>query len=578
VPGAVRRLGGWIRTHPGGLAIACLGVCWGLTMHSMGWAQFAHFAQVQAFSEGRAEIDEWHWSTNDKAWVDGHFYSVKSPGVAAVSLPAYLALDATFGDDFADMAASNAREAEYPRWSPGRLTPLENFGFDPRRADRVELQNEHNAPLIWALALLVAVIPAVALLFGVRWAANRFEPGYGTAAAITLGLGSIILSFGAEYFSHVIAAALGFAAFAVLMREREGPPSLRALAGAGLLAGLAVSFEYQVGLVGVVLFFYALAGRDERVKRGAVYAGAALLGALPALAFNWWALGSPLEFAYGSAVAEPGFSGHDTLGLNSDGFFGITVPKPASAIDLLVANRGLLTLTPVFAAAVAGLVMMWRRGRHRPEVATIAAVGIVYFLYNAGYWLAFGGGSPGPRFLIPALPFVALGLATAYRRIPAITLALAIPSVVTMGAAAMSFPLLGEQGPGEWADFIEDGHLEHTLLTAFGVSNAWIAIAPAVLAAAGAVAFAVAATPRSRPEGLAAAALCVLAWAAIAVVGPSVAGDKNTPLGEDGDALALFAIGAGASLLVLGLLGLRRRFAQPELSLSGEPALEAPRS
>ena len=40
-----------------------------------------------------------------------------------------------------------------------------------------------------------------------------------------------------------------------------------------------------------------------------------------------------------------------------------------------------------------------------------------------------------------------------------------------MGAAAISFPLIGEQGPGEWADFIEDGHLEHTLLTVLGVEQ-----------------------------------------------------------------------------------------------------------
>jgi hypothetical protein len=572
------RAGRWTRAHAGTLAIACLGLCWGLTMHSMGWAQFAHYAQVQAFAEGRAEIDEWHWSTNDKAWVDGHFYSVKSPGVAAVSLPAYLALDATFGHDLANEAVANAREASYPRWAPQGSKPLENYGFDPRRADRVQAENEHNSPLIWMLALLVAVIPGVALLFGVRWAAERFEPGYGTAAAITLGLCTILLTFAAEYFSHVISAALGFAAFLVLMREREGGLRLRAVAAAGLLAGLAVSFEYQVGLVGVVLFAYALAGRDRRVRRGALFAGGALLGALPALAFNWWALGSPFEFAYGSAVDEPGFSGHDTLGLNDDGFFGITAPKPASAVDLLVANRGLLTLTPVIAAAVAGLVLMWRREERRPEVATTAAVGVVYFLYNAGYWLAFGGGSPGPRFLIPALPFVALGLATAYRRLPAVTLALAIPSFVMMGAAAISFPLLGEQGPGEWADFIEDGHLEHTLLTAVGVTNAWVAIAPVLAAAAAAIALAFAATPRPPVTGLRAAAACVAAWATIAVVGPSIAGDENTPLGSDPDALSLIAIGAVASMVVLGALAVRGRSAQPESPLPAEPALGEPSS
>ena len=61
---------------------------------------------------------------------------------------------------------------------------------------------------------------------------------------------------------------------------------------------------------------------------------------IPALAFNVWALGSPFEFAYGAAVDSPGFSGHDTLGLNDDGFFGITAPRLDAAVDLLVANRG----------------------------------------------------------------------------------------------------------------------------------------------------------------------------------------------------------------------------------------------
>ena len=61
-------------------------------MHQMGWAQMAHFDQVQAFSKGQAQIDQWHWDTNDKAWVDGHFYSVKSPGMAALTTPLYVAI------------------------------------------------------------------------------------------------------------------------------------------------------------------------------------------------------------------------------------------------------------------------------------------------------------------------------------------------------------------------------------------------------------------------------------------------------------------------------------------------------
>src|SRR5947208_174331 len=74
-----------------------------------------------------------------------------------------------------------------------------------------------------ALALLGAVLPAVALLLLVRWAAERMQPGFGTAAAVTLGLGTILMTFGSEYFSHVASATLGFGGFALLMREREGP-------------------------------------------------------------------------------------------------------------------------------------------------------------------------------------------------------------------------------------------------------------------------------------------------------------------------------------------------------------------
>jgi hypothetical protein len=562
----------WVRARPATAAIACLGICWGLTMHSLGWGQLAHFSQVRAFADGQAEIDSWHWETNDKAWIDGHFYSVKSPGVAALSLPAYALLDTGPARDLNQAAVDNARETKYPRWAPQASPSIQNYGYDPERAAATEAAIERDAPMIWALTLLVAVIPAVGLLFGVRWAAERLEPGYGTAAAITLGAGTVVMTFAAEYFSHVIAAALAFAAFAVLMRDRDGPTRRWPVAAAGLLAGLAVSFEYQVGLVGAVLFFYALASRGDRTARAALYAAGALAGALPALAFNWWALGSPFEFAYGAAVEMPGFTGHDELGLNDEGFFGITAPKGSSAVDLLIANRGLLTLTPVMAAAVAGLVLLYRRGDHRAEVTTIAAIGAAYFLYNSGYWLPFGGGSPGPRFLIPALPFVALGLATAYRRLPAVTLGLAVPSVMFMGAAAISFPLIGEQGPGEWGDFIEDGHLEHTLLTVLGVSNSWLAIAPVVAAGLGAIWFAFRATPATPLGDLRPALAAVLGWAALAAVGPSVAGDERTPLGEDPNALFMIALGAGASLLLVGLLALRGRGAQSPAP--PEPALE----
>jgi hypothetical protein len=564
-----------LASRPGVAAIVALGFAWALVMHQMGWAQLAHFDQVQAFSKGRAEIDQWHWNTNDKAWVDGHFYSVKSPGTAALTTLPYMAVDALGGDRLARAAVENENRTAHHKWYSDNVVPLENYGYNVDRGLRVQAIVAHDTPIVWALTLIAAVIPAVLLLLCVRWAADRWVPGYGTAAAITLGIATMMMTFAAEFFSHVISAGLAFAAFCVLIKERDGPPRWQPVALAGLLAGLAVSFEFQTGLVGVVLFFYALSRRTDLPRRAAGYAAGAVAGALPMLAFNTWAFGNPLKLAYGDAVAFPGVTGHDELGLNSHGFFGITAPRFDSAVDLLLAGRGLLVLTPVVVMAVVGVLIM-RRGEHRAEANTILAVAALYFIYNAGYWLPFGGGTPGPRFLMPALPFVAIGLAYAYRRLPALTLGLAIPSGLLMVIGSITYPLIGRQGTGTWADWLMEGKLEHTVLTAVGVTNAWLAIAPFTAALLTAVVLAVRATPSVSLSDFRLAVPALLAWGCVAAVGPGIADYEISPL-DRGNASALWLVAAGLmlSLAILAVARVRERRAQsgPDLPPARETAL-----
>jgi hypothetical protein len=212
----------------------------------------------------------------------------------------------------------------------------------------------------------------------------------------------------------------------------------------------------------------------------------------------------------------------------------------------------------VLAAAVAGAVLM-RRGEHRAEANVILAVTGVFFLYNCGYWLPFGGGTPGPRFLMPALPFLALGLAVAYRRLSALTLALAIPSITFMVVASLTFPLLGDNGTGNWANQLAQGILEHTVLTALGVENGWLAILPVLAALAGAIALAARATPRARLGDIRPAVGVVAAWLALSTVGPTLAGDANTPLQNSTPVLAIVAASAILSVGCLLVLRLRER-------------------
>jgi hypothetical protein len=272
---------------------------------------------------------------------------------------------------------------------------------------------------------------------------------------------------------------------------------------------------------------------------------------VPLFAYNLFAFGDPLHSSYDNAVKVSGATGRDVLGLNEEGFFGIGMPSARDALDLLIAPRGLLVLTPVVALSVVGLVLMKRSGR-RAEAYTIAAVALGHMIYNAGYWLPFGGGSAGPRFLIPMLPFLALPLAMAWRRFPLVPLALAVPSAFMMLAATLGQPMLGDDNIGFWVQVAQFHNFEHTVFTMLGQGNGYRAAAPVLgsLVLAGVLAASV--TPRqpvmARQRVLAFVTLA--AWTALAVFGPALLGRDSALENENTRTLILTAAGIACALLL----------------------------
>src|SRR4051812_1062060 len=549
------------RRLTGLLAIACVTLAAALVMQASGWAQVSNFALVRAMSNGTAKIDPYHWETKDESWYRGHYYSVKSPILPALTLPVYEVLKRTDAARIAYEAAKASRENGSWRWRP-LSTPEGLYGANRVRTYHVRGRIEANTPIIWVLGLFGAVLPALGLMLLVRRTGERLEPGYGTAAAVTLGLCTMVLPFSTLLFGHVLAALLGFAAFAVLWRERErdGGSSLPLVGLGGLLAGLAFASEYPLALGGAVLALYALGRRGTRLRRAAVYAAGAVTGALPLFAYNLWAFGSVTHLSYANAVKEQGITGHDVLGSNESGFFGVNVPSPRVALELLFSSKGLFTLAPVLVMGVVGAVLMWRRGR-RAEAATIGGVFAVYLLYNSGYWLPYGGGTPGPRFLMPLVPFLALPLALAYKRFPVTTFALAVPSALFMLTATLTFPLIGNDEVGFWAKLLGAANFEPTVATPLGAGHGWGGIALVLALAALGAALAVAASrPLPRVAGdLRLAALAVVGWAVAAVCVPWILGADQSVLSGDGGAAALIAVFAGAGLACVGAVALARR-------------------
>ena len=246
------------------------------------------------------------------------------------------------------------------RWAYHALL-VHAYGYDPARARRVRDEIEGEAPIVWALTLLGAGLPAFGLLLLVRGLAERVRPGTGTAAALLLGAGTIVMVFASELFGHMLATFLGFAAFAVAWRERDGPPRLWLVAAAGVLSGLAVVTEYPLFIAGAIVGLYAIA-RPGWVRRAVVYAGGVAAGLVPLALYNQWAFGDVAHLSYADAVDRQGYTGHWTLGLNDGGFFGIGVPHPGVALQLLVSSRGMLALSPVLFMGAVGTWLLHRHG------------------------------------------------------------------------------------------------------------------------------------------------------------------------------------------------------------------------
>jgi len=437
-----------------------------------------------------SSIDRYAAETCDTAFIEGRYYAAKAPGLALLTLPWYA------GVRLAGVAVGDRPRA--PSW-PEAMLEL------PRRAT-------------WQVSLWGATLAALVLLLAARSAAERLVPGYGTGAAVLLGLGTLVLPFSTLYFAHVLAATLGFCAFWLLQRHRRSGGRTGWVLGAGLLAGLAIVVEFPLGIVAVGLAAYA--GRERLVP----YAVGALTGILPLATFNTWAFGSPFELAYENAVIDPGTSGHDVVGANDEGLFGITFPGLRATAELLASDKGLLVLTPVAAAGVGGLVVLVRGPARREAILALGVVA-AFLVYNSSYFLPFGGWVPGPRFLIPSLPFLALGFAAALQSAPLTTAALAVPSVLVMIGATLAEPLtMPGVGVGLWLDRWRDAGFTNTLVTEAGGGAGWLAVAPVLLLLAAAVGLAAWSLPRTPLErsDLVLAAIALGLWAVVAHAAPDL--------------------------------------------------------
>jgi len=347
-----------------------------------GWPDVSRLALAQAVAyDGSLRIDRFARQTEDRADFGGHSYSDKAPGISFLALPSLEAARAV-----------------------GAVGPTER-----------KLGVWRDRWLLWTLRVLTGGLAFAAAVVLVAAAARRVAPETAPVVAVTFALATMALPMAATVFSHLAAGSLAFGAF--LLCWRGGPWAWLA---AGAAAGAAFLFEYQAAIAAAIVFVYLVA-RTRSARAAALYAAGAAPFVVALAAYNAEAFGSPLHFSYRYESA--------TFQQQHTGFFGLSVPSLHSLVHTLAGKRGLFVVSPVLLLAVAGLVVLWRRGL-RAEAAAAGATAVAFVVFAAGYFDPYGGLSPGPRYFAPALPFLALGLPEAYRRWPLPTALLAGVSVL----------------------------------------------------------------------------------------------------------------------------------------------------
>jgi hypothetical protein len=415
------RLKRWLTTPAAALFALLLGV-YAYFYQAGGWNQNSRFNLVRVVVEdGSLKTDRLARNTGDDAIRDDHHYCDKAPGASWLATPPYALMYWTAG----------APERPSERW------------------------------LAWAawLSIVVAVaIPsAIGAVFLARLArALGLAPTASVVVALGWGLGTMALPYGTLLYGNQIAGAFCLIAFTLLVEVRRGAAAtpLRMIA-VGALIGFAGATEYPAALIGGPVAAYGLYVVGLRRALWAV-AG----GAVPLAALAWYhtaAFGSPGTFPYDHSVWPQPHTGV---------FMGIGALKVDVLGKLLFGDfRGLLPTTPWLALALPGAWLLARVKENRLEVAVCAIAVILFFWLNSSIPPWGGGWAPGPRYLVPMLPFAAVlagGVLLVPPRIPRVALMLGgvalagllVFSTANMLAATAVKPEIDEKILQPYATFV----------------------------------------------------------------------------------------------------------------------------
>ena len=277
---------------------------------------------------------------------------------------------------------------------------------------RWQLPNRVNAQIVTILTCGVcgALIPVVIYAYARRRV--NATPVTSVCVALSIALGTIVFPYSTMLFAHVPSALFLLLAF-TLLDER---PLL-----AGVCAGIA-SICFYVCIPAVLI----LAIRKNPLRF--------FLGGLPfAILLGWYhfvCFGSPWRH---SVTGSKAF-------IQEDLFLGVLRKPSIEALWGLTFSeyRGLFFVSPILLVAFIGAIVMIRKRVMLRELAVISAIFVIFLVVNVSFNGWEGGFAFGPRYLLPAIPLLAIPMIFAWRNF---LLVIALVSVAIQFVATAVDPM-----------------------------------------------------------------------------------------------------------------------------------------
>ncbi len=367
------------------LFVTCLLVWAMLTkVHTHSWQEESRMATIQALVEQDTfVIDHTEFNrTGDKVFVNGHFYSDKTPILSVAAAGVYSILHNIFGLTL----------------DPTICVPDQ----DPAACRVFGPEGTRFTAFYWLTLIFSG--GSSALLVVVFWKA-MIDCGVGgtlaTALAVALGFASPIAPYSIVFAGHVPAAVCLFAGFLLLARY-NAVQRKRNTFWAGLLISLSANIDLTLAVFIVAFALWILLARRSRLL---LFLVGALVPFAVSGALNYWAAGTlvplyfdPKAYDFFGTVLNPTVGG-------TNGFYSLDFGL-RYAYAMLIGRRGLFAFTPMLIYAVMGIGIVVRERSNRLRGLTIAA-GLGCLIFTAYLILRtdnFGGAAWGTRWFVPLIP------------------------------------------------------------------------------------------------------------------------------------------------------------------------------